>query len=59
MLSDLGSGLGCQLTPSPSGSPMLPWWADQDGRQPLLKSVCDNGLVEETHMVSLIQYHGR
>ena len=30
---------------------------DQDGRQqPLLESVCDNGLVEDTHMVSLIQY---
>ena len=30
---------------------------DQDGRQqPLLEPVCDNGLVEDTHMVSLIQY---
>ena len=31
--------------------------ADRDDRQqPLMESVCDNGLVKDIHMASLIQY---
>ena len=57
MLSDLRFGLRLSahsISERPSNASSV---ADRDGRQqPLLESVCDNGLVQDIHMASLIQY---
>ena len=57
MLSDLRFGLRLSahsISERPSDASSV---ADRDGRQqPLLESVCDNGLVQDIHMASLIQY---
>jgi hypothetical protein len=57
MLSDLRFGLRLSahsISERPSDACSV---ADRDGRQqPLLESVCDNGLVQDIHMASLIQH---
>ena len=57
MLSDLRFGLRLSahsISERPSDASSV---ADRDGgQQPLLESVCDNGLVQDIHMANLIQY---
>ena len=57
MLSDLRFGLRL------SAHSVSEWTSDassvanrDDRQQPLMESVCDNGLVKDIHMASLIQY---
>ena len=57
ILSDLRFGLRLSAHSISERPSDASWVADRDGRQqPLLESVCDNGLVQDIHMASLIQY---
>jgi len=57
MLSDLRFGLRLSAHSVSEWTSDASSVADRDDRQqPLMESVCDNGLVKDIHMASLIQY---
>ena len=58
MLSDLRFGLrlSAHSVSEWTSDASSRWPTGDDRQQPLMESVCDNGLVKDIHMASLIQY---